>query len=489
MIPKPSDIEIKASSAVTHPVLERSPWTVNGSNNFIFHTRTTDLKPEVVIRFSEDLLLTQKWVYLHNRYGDKEIAAMLLGVQFGISDDGISWRALDISLTPEQIYQGHGIPVQLTKNTRYLRLFRDKQGPPIHLSQITIGIALQEKREIDRKLTRQFAEAYQLPLDCQGYILEHKKAPLQRQSYSTVRSSFLNARDVKVSNVAALEIRRLGRFSNALIQICNAFCIAKKLQVNKISLPNNPRAKTMFPDGSPVRFEESNIELFFSEPNPDITVLEGIFLYSGQHRLFSEGCPDHYEVIQDFKHGLGFDYSAKNAFPEDEVVIHIRSGDIFQEQPHPGYGQPPLAYYRKIIDCFAPNMVYLVYEDESNPVIGELKTFLTEKSIHWTAQSASLRKDIEVLLKAKTLVAGRGSFVPGIVALSESVRTVYTFHQGLQRIQNPIVNEIVVEDRAGEYVNAILKGNWSNSQEQRKLMLEYPDSALKIRGENPRERS
>ncbi|CAM9552717.1 unnamed protein product [Choristocarpus tenellus] len=31
------------------------------------------------------------------------------------------------------------------------------------------------------------------------------------------------------------------------------------------------------------------------------------------------------------------------------LVIHIRSGDVYSEDPHPGYGQPPLEYYIDIL--------------------------------------------------------------------------------------------------------------------------------------------
>ncbi len=39
-----------------------------------------------------------------------------------------------------------------------------------------------------------------------------------------------------------------------------------------------------------------------------------------------------------------------NKLDEDDVIIHIRSGDIFSSSPHSGYICPPLHYYTDILD-------------------------------------------------------------------------------------------------------------------------------------------
>jgi hypothetical protein len=38
------------------------------------------------------------------------------------------------------------------------------------------------------------------------------------------------------------------------------------------------------------------------------------------------------------------------SIPERSLLIHIRSGDIFNKNPHPMYIPPPLSYYLKIIE-------------------------------------------------------------------------------------------------------------------------------------------
>jgi hypothetical protein len=44
-----------------------------------------------------------------------------------------------------------------------------------------------------------------------------------------------------------------------------------------------------------------------------------------------------------------------------------------------------------------------------------------------TLHSWGLERDLSLLLKAHTLVVGRGTFIPGVVALSENARQVHSF--------------------------------------------------------------
>ncbi|CAM4093299.1 hypothetical protein [Bordetella tumulicola] len=480
MLPKENQIEIIASSEISHPKFGKKPWTINRSNDFIFHTEAEDPMPEVVIRFSENAISTEGVIYLYNRYGTVEMAERLRGVQFAVSGDGVFWEKIDVDIGDDNIYNGAPIEVgMIGKN--YLKIFRHKSGPPIHLSQITIGIALHEKREFDADLTRKLANEYQLPVDPNGHIIENRK----RKHYISIRSSIYDAKSiVGISDISALEIVHLGRFSNALIQLCNALNIAKKLGVKKIYLPQGARAEQMFATGFPVICQDAGVEICIPAHGAERiaeTILTGHFFYSEKHKYLMSSRLNNIDAAKLFKHGLGFDYGPSDVIKEDELVIHVRSGDIFNKNktPHRAYGQPPFSYYKKIIDLVKPRVVHIVFEDEGNPVIGALKIFLFEKRIPMVLQNSSLREDIQKILKARSLVAGRGTFIAGIVSLSENIKTVYSFQNDIKVPKG--ANNIILDDVVGEFVENILRDNWSNSEEQRKLMLEYPVSALAIR--------
>ena len=58
--------------------------------------------------------------------------------------------------------------------------------------------------------------------------------------------------------------------------------------------------------------------------------------------------------------------------PED-VALHFRAGDVFKSIDnipiHPGYGQPPAAYYIAAVRRERAKRAWLVHEDRSNPAV------------------------------------------------------------------------------------------------------------------------
>ena len=477
IFPTSEELLVVASSEIKHPKFSASPYALNDGKQFICHTAKNDPAPEVVFRFSEEL--KGCCIFLYNRIGTEKIAGCLRGVQFATSIDGISWTKLAVYLSWEQIYERHGIAIALPKEALYLKLFRDACGEPIHLSQITIGRSLEEKYSNDERLTREFANLYSLPLDDNGHILEHDKPQFQQRYYATIRTPFSRSID-NSPNVSAISLRRLGRFSNALIQVVNAFCIARFLGVHKIYIPEDSNVLPFVPDYDVFDFHYSNIQVVRGPIPSDVSVLEGSFFYSPRFPALFIDRPGSFDVVQMFKHALQFDYEESGMFSDDDIVIHIRSGDIFTDNPHSGYGQPPLAYYRKIIEFERPKSVCLVYQDEANPVINELKLYLSDRNISFRLQSGTLRDDITLLLQARKLVAGRGTFLPGVIALSENIKTVFWFNKKSTVFSRPISREVVVKDTDGLYTSAVLNRNWKNSKDQRQLMITYPEEALSI---------
>ena len=109
---------------------------------------------------------------------------------------------------------------------------------------------------------------------------------------------------------------------------------------------------------------------------------------------------------------------------EDDLVIHIRAGDVFRkEQVHPKYGQPPLAYYLTVLRQRRWRSVHWCTRTTHNPVIEPLLDHLRAEGIEPTTVVTDLTSTIEFLLTAKTIVAGRGTFIPTIAGLSSNYST------------------------------------------------------------------
>jgi hypothetical protein len=168
--------------------------------------------------------------------------------------------------------------------------------------------------------------------------------------------------------------------------------------------------------------------------------------------------------------------------PPDQLLIHIRSGDIFANWIHPEYVQPPLAFYKVVVEHLLASgevrTVKLVYENKLNPVIEPLETYLRDKEIQFSVQSGTIAEDVEALVNGQYMAFGLGTFGPGICHFSNRVKAVFFFAQG----ENPgfegipsVAQAFEVVDGAGKYIKS---GEWKNSPQQRDLMVNYPAENL-----------
>src|SRR5215472_6493361 len=178
-------------------------------------------------------------------------------------------------------------------------------------------------------------------------------------------------------------------------------------------------------------------------------------------------------------------YPRNAATGGNTLHIHVRSGDDFDERSrvHPDYIQPPLAYYAAVIQHAlihsGIDKVSLVFQDRKNPCIDPLIHYLALSQIAFEVHSGALRDDIRELATARHLAVGSTSFAPMIALIFDNLRTLYGFRSvpfwSLFNVRG--VQGFVVKDLYGTYIRS---GEWKNSKEQRRQMLDYPYSALAI---------
>ena len=110
---------------------------------------------------------------------------------------------------------------------------------------------------------------------------------------------------------------------------------------------------------------------------------------------------------------------------ENELVIHIRSGDIMENNCNwpKEYIPPPYVFYETIFKKTWNNWskIYIVAEDNKHPCLRRL--IQKYPQIIWKKQS--LEKDIEMILSAKSIVIGGGSFVPSLLLFSNNIKNVF----------------------------------------------------------------
>tara|TARA_Y100001956_G_scaffold66346_1_gene67832 strand:+ start:219 stop:992 length:774 start_codon:yes stop_codon:yes gene_type:complete len=157
--------------------------------------------------------------------------------------------------------------------------------------------------------------------------------------------------------------------------------------------------------------------------------------------------------------------------PDDTIVIHIRSGDVFDKGvANPDQYVPnPLDFYRQLLDSFDKALV-VTEPDEYNPVVEELK-----RHSKVTVQSLSVAEDFATLMGAKNVASsGVGTFAVAAALCSQRIERFYCTNVSISEHLNwhmLVGNE--VEVHCMDLDNYIKPGEWRNTDEQRQFILDY----------------
>lgn len=154
---------------------------------------------------------------------------------------------------------------------------------------------------------------------------------------------------------------------------------------------------------------------------------------------------------------------------DDTLVIHIRGGDIFIKNPHSSYVQNPLSYYENLIANF--EKVILVSQDDKNPVIPIL---LKNKKV-CLHKNRDIKADFSTLLSCENLAtSGVGTFSIAAALLSNKIKKLYCSSIFQQNHLNPtMLLNTGIQVEVTNITNYIEIGEWKNTPEQRKKMIEH----------------
>lgn len=280
-------------------------------------------------------------------------------------------------------------------------------------------------------------------------------------------------------------ISGLGRFGNGVQQFIHAASFARALDASKILFFVNPTTK--------IDADETGQEFSFipirgpfrnAHGNAPQTIWRSDFFEAGirSHSFDADAASSTRTQLQQ----LYEDLIDHHVAPPETLTIHLRSGDVFGEKPHPGYGQPPLSFYKAVIEAYDWKSVLIVSEDTSNPCLEAVMNLAAEQGLPCSLSGKSLPDATRAISRSTNLVASRGTFVPALLFLSDTPKLVFTFNGEIDKIPGGETHTYVdVNDVSGYFSERVLTSNWTNSAEQRALMLEYPRSNLTTHLEIP----
>ena len=164
---------------------------------------------------------------------------------------------------------------------------------------------------------------------------------------------------------------------------------------------------------------------------------------------------------------------------ENDLYIHIRGGDIFNcTEPDyaPDYAQPPLCFFKKVIQSRDFRKIYIISQDEQNPVINELIKY----NANIIFKKNSLAKDIATLAFAYNIVGSISSFLISIIKLNNNLKYFWEYDRyptslGIPHLHHSLYNltrryTLYKMEPSEKYKNDMII--WENSLYQIKLMFE-----------------
>ena len=237
-----------------------------------------------------------------------------------------------------------------------------------------------------------------------------------------------------------------GRLGNNIIQLSNMIHIAIAYKHNiKFNVKIN-------------FFDLSIIEKYFNNyDNNEIITDKHNFFYKDKlpfsSEIFEKNIEERNKLLK-----KAFLINDINKLHENDLVIHIRSGDIFISNPHCNYVPPPLSYYIREINKYNYEKIYIICEDNVNPVVNQLLK-LYKNAIY---EKNNLEKDIRIILGATNIMYSIGSFIPQLMLLSDNIKFIH----------NPFNHENKEYNKIVEDYYKIMHP-WKNTIEQRKYILTY----------------
>ena len=108
---------------------------------------------------------------------------------------------------------------------------------------------------------------------------------------------------------------------------------------------------------------------------------------------------------------------------QNDLVIHIRSGNIFEPKYQGSYSQPPLCFYQKVINKFKFNKIYLIAQNKNNPVIDKI----LEEFPNVIYQQQNISIDISYLVNAYNLVSSVSTFLSTSVILNDNLTKFFEY--------------------------------------------------------------
>ena len=301
------------------------------------------------------------------------------------------------------------------------------------------------------------------------FLINNKKKIIKK----ILLSKIFKSTRININNTSILFIKGKTRFGNLFISINNAIIYCELLCCKKIIIEHSNNIyinHSIFYNKSNFTIESN--QAFNYIGNYNSIILNAQFLFFEGFRYF--GNVNRFYI---FKKQLINNLPKVVTHPND-LYIYIRSGDIFLLSYIyyiRGYFQPPLCFYKKILDNFKFNKVFIISQDNLNPVIQKL----LNKYSYIRKKKNELKVDISYLINSYNLVAGKSSFFLTSIKFNDKLKFLWEYdcsslsqkyHHLHYSVYNfPVYYTVYKMNSSLKYKK--LMSPWINIPKQRKMMI------------------
>ena len=278
-----------------------------------------------------------------------------------------------------------------------------------------------------------------------------------------------------------------GRLGNNIQQLCCAIFIAEKTNSIVTFLPHS-----IIPDA---RFDFSKKDAN-TNTNDTITIRDSFFHYATICKNFlplynyieqRRICESYVRPL--FKSILEHPLPAHLTLSANDLVIHIRSGDVYVNRSHPLYVQDPFSYYKTILynELFVlkkyGRVIILTEPDRVSPCIELIKNYIDTLNLLYAQECVGIDVKsafeymevldystcINMLLSAENVVVSNSSFSQRLSMCNTSLKNLYVSSLSIAEKQHQTAKRI----HFYQINNYMQHGEWKNTPDQVKLMIEH----------------
>ena len=162
----------------------------------------------------------------------------------------------------------------------------------------------------------------------------------------------------------------------------------------------------------------------------------------------------------------------------DDLYIHLRGGDIFRylNKSSKYYGQPPLCFYKSVLNQFIFREIIIISEDILNPLI----QILLKEYPYIKYSKNNLKLDISYIANSYNILSSKSSFITSIIKLNQNLKFLweYDFYELSEKylhlhysVYTFSFNYTIYKMMTSETYKKIMFP-FHNSEKQRKFMIE-----------------